>query len=70
MNARTTKIYNFIGDFIDREGYSPSLREIVAGTDIPLTTVSYHLDRLEGCRLITRRSGCVRTIRLTEEASP
>ena len=69
MNERTAKIYNFIADFIAEHGYSPSLREIVAGTTIPLTTVGYHLSKLQGYGLITRRPGCVRTIRLTREAA-
>ena len=65
MNQRTADIYNFIAEFIEREGYSPSLREIAAGTGIPaISNVSQHLSALEGQGLITRRPGCVRTIRL------
>ena len=71
MNPRAAKILSFIAGFIEREGYSPSLHEIAAGTGIPhISNISYHLDALQGRGLITRRPGCVRTIRLTEEAIP
>ena len=69
MNERAAQILDFIANFIEREGYSPSLREIAAGTGIPhISNVSYHLDALQGQGLITRRPGCVRTIRLAGEA--
>lgn len=55
MNQRTADIYNFIADFIEREGYSPSPHEIGAGIGICVGTATAHLQILEGRGLITRQ---------------
>ena len=42
------EVYNFIVDFIKKNGYAPSVRENCAGTDISSTSkVSMHLLKLE-----------------------
>ena len=36
----------FIREYREKNGYSPSFREIAAGLGVSLTTVNYHLHRL------------------------
>lgn len=67
MTPRTQQIYQFVRDFITREGYSPSQREIADGCGYSGTpTVGYHLSQLEGHGLITRQPGRHRSIQLCE----
>jgi SOS-response transcriptional repressor LexA len=64
--ARTEAVYTFIRDYLQREGYPPSLRDIADGCGIGLTTANYHLHRLMELGLIRRASGQARSIRLVE----
>ncbi len=42
------RVYNFIVEFIKKNGYSPSVREICVGTDLKSTSSVYmHLLKLE-----------------------
>ena len=69
MNARTARIYNFIADFVEREGYSPTQREIAEGLGIPaVSNVFYHVSTLQGMGLITQKLKRFRTIRPTDPA--
>ncbi|WP_329886452.1 transcriptional repressor LexA [Pseudoramibacter faecis] len=60
---REKRIQDYIEDFIDDHGCSPSNREIAAGTNLPLTTVQRYLKRMreqgiidyDGVRSITTR---------------
>lgn len=42
------RVYNFIVEFIKKNGYAPSIREICVGTDLSSTSSVYmHLLKLE-----------------------
>lgn len=44
---RTRQIFDFIVDFMEMNGYSPSRRQISEGTDIKSTgVVNYHIEKL------------------------
>ncbi len=57
------KIYDFLIEFITKNGYSPSIREICSGTNIKSTsTVHHHLLVLEKMGLIRTKMNKSRTI--------
>lgn len=64
--TRTEAVYAFIRDYIEQEGYPPSLRDIARGCGLGLTTANYHLSRLVQLGLIRRASGQARSLRLVE----
>lgn len=46
--TRREQIYNFLVDFIKKNGYAPSVREIYVGTNLSSTSSVYmHLLKLE-----------------------
>ena len=59
-------LYCFIHDFIQDNGYSPSLREISKGCYLGRSTVLRYLDRLEARGRIQRVDGKARSITLKE----
>ena len=47
MTSRQREILNFVGEFIDEKGYSPSFQDIAVATKLrSLATVSKHVDGL------------------------
>ena len=67
---RSTIVYSFIEDYIEQKGYAPNLREIEAGCDIPLSSVQYHIDQLEGQGCLAREPHLSRSIRLVKSPQP
>jgi repressor LexA len=60
------KIYNFIYEFIQEKEYSPTIREIAAGTGLSSTeTIHSHLKTLKEKGMLTFEPWKPRTIRLT-----
>ena len=60
-------IEQFIGEFIAKHGYSPTVREIQAGCGMSSTSVvHHHLRRLEREGVLTFEYMKARTIRLKE----
>lgn len=58
-------VYNFLVEFIKANGYSPSVREICAGTYLSSTTSVYnHLLTLEGEGRIKVKRNSPRAIKL------
>ena len=69
MTERDTRddIYNFIKAFIERNGYSPSVREIATGVGVSSTnTVNYHKNWLTDDGLIDYIPGMPRSLRIVE----
>lgn len=68
LTRRQEAILRFVNDYIQREGYPPSIREIGAGFDIgSLRGVTVHLDALEKKGYITR-ANTPRSIKITHPA--
>src|SRR5438309_124192 len=64
LTKRQEKILQYILDYVQREGYPPSIREIGANFDIgSLRGVTVHLDALERKSYITR-SNTPRSIKI------
>ncbi len=53
-NSTRERVYNFLVDFITKNGYSPSIKEICSGTGLKSTSSVYcHLGILEKMGKIT-----------------
>lgn len=60
------KVYNFIVDYIQNNGYSPSIKEISIGTNLSSTSsVYYHLVKLKMMGKIDMKENIPRTISVT-----
>ena len=69
ISKKQRRILEFVGDYIDGNGYPPSMREICSALDISSTSVvSYNLDRLEEAGYIARDREVSRGLRLAGEA--
>ena len=68
LPERQQKVLTFLADFIDDNGFPPTVREIGSGIGVSSTSlVSYYLKRLEERGLINRESSISRGIRLNSE---
>jgi repressor LexA len=62
------KILMFIEGFRAENGYAPTYEEVAAGVGLlSKSSVAYYLDGLETAGLISRRVGCPRTLRVTDD---
>ena len=65
LTRRQKEVYDFIGRFVDRNGYSPSFEEIGEGLGLnSLATVHKHITNLENKGLLRRDSNRSRSIDL------
>jgi repressor LexA len=65
ITRRQRQIYDFISDFVQKNGYSPSFDEIRTGMDLnSLATVHKHISNLEKKGLLTRDYNRSRSIDL------
>ena len=65
LNGTTKEVYDFVVEFINVNGYSPSVREIAAAVKIKSTsTIFYHMNKLEEHGLIKKASTKNRAIGL------
>jgi repressor LexA len=66
LSERQRRIVEFLGEYIEENGYPPSIREIGAAADISSTSVvSYNLHRLEEKGYISRDREVSRGLKLT-----
>ena len=65
LTRRQKQVLDFIADFIDRQGYSPSYEEIAGGLDLAsLATVHKHISTLEGKHYLSRGFNQSRSVEL------
>ena len=65
ITKRQRQVYDFISEFVQRNGYSPSFEEIGEGLDLSsLATVHKHISNLEKKGLLTRDYNRSRSIDL------
>ncbi len=68
LPERQAKMYAFLSDYINTNGFPPTVREIGEALDIPSTSlVSYYLKGMEERGLIDRESSISRGIRLVAD---
>jgi hypothetical protein len=65
---RTLLVFQFIRDFIEANGFSPSLHQIAKGCKISRGTLTGYMGRLEGWEWIIREYKTPRSIRLGSNA--
>jgi repressor LexA len=70
LTDRQRAVLEMIQGHLEREGASPTLREIAGALRLDPKSVAQHLDRLERKGFLRRRAGESRNIRLTEQARP
>ena len=65
LTKRQKQVLDFIADFIDRQGYSPSYEEIAGGLNLAsLATVHKHISTLEGKHYLSRGFNQSRSVEL------
>jgi SOS-response transcriptional repressor LexA len=64
LRQTTKSIFDFIDQYIVREGFSPTQREIADACHLTPQAVIRHLDFLEARGWIIREPGRVRSIRI------
>jgi SOS-response transcriptional repressor LexA len=67
-NSTTEVVYQFIQDYMEREGIAPSIREIAEACYMGRSTVQRHLDRLAAWGWIIQRPGRARGIVLVDRS--
>lgn len=69
LSKRQRRILEFLGEYVEENGYPPTIREIGAAADISSTSVvSYNLERLEERGYISRERDVSRGLKLTSKA--
>lgn len=65
IQGKTYEVYIFIHDFIIKNGYSPTVREIGKGVGLKSTSsVSAQINKLHNLGFIKKEGDCPRTITL------
>lgn len=65
LTRRQQEIFDFIKEFIDKNGFSPTVREIAQGTNLASSsTVAGHLNNIKKKGYIDWKASCPRTIRV------
>lgn len=64
------KIVRFVREFAQREGHSPSQREIAEGVGLAVSTVSYHLSALQQAGVLLRGACQPRTVVQATDPGP
>ncbi len=71
MSPKQKKILEFIKNFIDSEGYSPSLQEIASHFGLASPSTAYHhVRQLEEKGLINRQDNANRSIQVASSQTP
>lgn len=65
LTDKQEEILNVIYNYVLKNGFSPSIREIMASVNISSTsTIKGHLDKMKAKNYITWREGMPRTIKI------
>lgn len=68
LSPKQEKIIKFVAEFLDANGYPPTIRDIARGCGISSTSVvAYNLDKLEQAGYLRRRSDISRGIELSQQ---
>lgn len=71
LPERQQKVFTFIKNYLEANGYPPTVREIGKGVGVDSTSlVSYYLQRLAEQGYLSREASASRAIRLTAEEEP
>jgi repressor LexA len=68
LTKRQKQVLDFIADFVERHGYSPSYEELAAGLDLAsLATVHKHIQALESKQYLNRSFNHSRSLEVTRK---
>jgi repressor LexA len=68
LTKRQKQVLDFIADFVDRHGYSPSYEELAAGLELAsLATVHKHIQALESKQYLNRSFNHSRSLEVTRK---
>lgn len=71
ITSRQKQLLDFIQSFTEKKGISPSLEEMAKALKLSsLSSIHYHLARLEEKGLISRSAGNYRSIKVTDNSDP
>lgn len=66
MKVTDEEILSFICSYIEKYGYSPSMRDVSKAIGLSISPTKYRLDRLRESGAITFEDGMARTIRVVK----
>ncbi len=66
--ATSSRVYDFVAQFVEKNGYSPSLREISSAVGVTPSTVLHHLRNLASHGRVTFVPGRFRTYRVNTDS--
>lgn len=67
LTPKQNQIYDYIRDYLEEQGYPPSVREIAAAVNLKSpSTVHFHLKAMEKVGVVTRGAGKTRSITLLD----
>lgn len=67
MNESRLLVWRYITEYVARNGFPPTVREIGAGCYLSNSAVDYHLSRLQAEGILKREPHTARNIRLMRE---
>jgi repressor LexA len=66
LSPKQKLIFDFIADYVEKNNYSPSIKEIADHFSLAESTVYIHLNAMKRKGWITSREGIPRSFRLAE----
>lgn len=64
LTDREQHTLHYLVTFIDKNGFSPSVREVATGSGISVAVAHYRLERLRDAGVVTWKPGTPRTLRV------
>lgn len=69
VTKKQKELLNFINNFINMHGYSPSYREIMRALDYrSVSTVAIHIDGLVACGLLSKEKNSSRSLEVKNDS--
>lgn len=71
LTKKQTAVYNFIREFIEENGYSPSYRDIMAGLGLSsVSAVAEHVENLVRLGALKKSPGAARSLEVVDTSYP
>ena len=71
LTKKQTAVYNFIKEFIEENGYSPSYRDIMSGLGLSsVSAVAEHVDNLVRLGALKKAPGAARSLEIVDLSYP
>ncbi|MBR3177421.1 hypothetical protein IKF27_01275 [Candidatus Saccharibacteria bacterium] len=71
LTKKQTAVYNFIKEFIEENGYSPSYRDVMSGLGLSsVSAVAEHVDNLVRLGALRKAPGAARSLEVVDITYP